>query len=246
MDTKKMHAMMAVVVFVFALIGTQAFAAGEEQVGGQGVYGQEQPVTGTRTSDPTYDRERSEMGGPKDAEGHKIYGQEKEPPQMDPRSRERAVTEQRGRMVGTMMPTRASEIIGLNVKDRTGEQLGEVEDIVIGKDGRVQYIIISHGGVLGIGENMVPIPYKTAEVDVEQDAIVLKNVDKQMLEKAPNFSDEDWANIGEPAFEQKVNSYYGQEKPGYRSGEKKEKYQEHMDRKRMDQEKQMREQEKQK
>jgi len=66
MGIKKVHAIMAVVVFVLALIGTQAFAA----------------ETGTRTYDQTYDRERSEAGDPKESEGHKIYGQEKEPPRV--------------------------------------------------------------------------------------------------------------------------------------------------------------------
>jgi len=141
--------------------------------------------------------------------------------------------------------SRASEIIGLNVKDRTGEQVGEVEDIVIGRDGRVQYLIISHGGLLGIGENMVPIPYRMTNMEVGEDAIVLKNVDKQMLENAPNFSDKDWESTGDPTFEQKINTYYGQGKPGYRSGETQETYQKRMDREKMDQEKRMREQQKQ-
>jgi sporulation protein YlmC with PRC-barrel domain len=173
MNAKKMFAVLAVVMLVFAFVATQAFAAGEEKEKGA--------ATGK-----TYDREAYKG----------VQGQ-----------------------TGRGMMNRASEVMGLTVKDKKGEQLGQVEDIVIDARGQVQYIILSHGGVLGIGDKLVPIPYKASRVDVEKNALVLDNVDKQMLEKAPNFDKKDWKNIGEPEWDRKVYGYYGQEPTGYKTRE---------------------------
>jgi sporulation protein YlmC with PRC-barrel domain len=165
MNAKKMFAVMAIAMLVFAFVGTQSFAAGEEKEKGA--------PTGK-----TYEREAYKG----------VQGQ-----------------------TGRGMTHRASEVMGLTVKDKNGEKLGEVEDIVINDRGQAQYIILSHGGVLGIGDKLIPIPYKASRLDVEKDALVLENVDKQMLERAPNFDKKDWKNIGEPEWDRKVYGYYGQE-----------------------------------
>lgn len=109
---------------------------------------------------------------------------------------------------------RASNIIDYKVKGAQGEDLGDVEDILISQDGRVQYIMVSHGGVLGIGENLVPVPFSVARVNMADNTIVLQNVDKSKLEQAPTFTKEDWQQrAGDVQFERDVYGYYGQEMP---------------------------------
>src|SRR5436853_5667634 len=53
--------------------------------------------------------------------------------------------------VATSFPVK-SKLTGLNVRNPAGEKLGTVEDIVIDvQDGKSQYLALSTGGVLGIG-----------------------------------------------------------------------------------------------
>lgn len=60
----------------------------------------------------------------------------------------------------------ASQIIGENVYNGTGddaEKIGDVNDIVLSKDGQVQSLVIGVGGFLGIGEKSVAFDYGKAQ-----------------------------------------------------------------------------------
>ncbi|MCK9274082.1 MAG: PRC-barrel domain-containing protein [Syntrophales bacterium] len=117
-------------------------------------------------------------------------------------------------MTGPGQTYRASNIIDFNVKSEQGEELGEVEDVLISADGRVQYVMISRGGVLGIGENLIPVPFKVARINMADDTLVLQGIDKSKLEQAPSFAKDEWQQrIGDAEFEKEVYSYYGQEMP---------------------------------
>jgi hypothetical protein len=110
--------------------------------------------------------------------------------------------------------SRASEIIGSTIKDDRGENVGTVIEIVITQNGQAQYLVLSLGGVLGIGKQLVPIPYQTARWDVKDRDMKLGNIDKQGLEKAPNFSDDQWHKVGEAEFNRSVYGYYRCQQPG--------------------------------
>ena len=61
----------------------------------------------------------------------------------------------------------ATKIIGETVYNGTGEDaqnIGDVNDIVIGKDGNVEAIVVGVGGFLGIGEKDVAVEYAQLEL----------------------------------------------------------------------------------
>jgi sporulation protein YlmC with PRC-barrel domain len=97
------------------------------------------------------------------------------------------------------------------VQNQQGQDLGQVEDLVIGQDGRISYIIISQGGVMGIGDKLIPIPFENAQLSSQQDSVILSNIDKQTLENAPTISQGDWQMLTDPGFERELFSYYGQQ-----------------------------------
>lgn len=120
--------------------------------------------------------------------------------------------------------SRISELMDKKVKNDQGQDLGQIEDLVVGKDGRISYIILSQGGVMGIGDKLTPIPFKNAQFNQEQDEVILSGIDKQKLENAPTISQDDWQRLSDPGFERELFSYYGQEpgqekaQPGMSSG----------------------------
>ncbi|RJR33414.1 MAG: PRC-barrel domain containing protein [Desulfobacteraceae bacterium] len=125
---------------------------------------------------------------------------------------------------GAAQVSRISELMDKKVKNQQGQDLGQIEDLVVAKDGRISYIILSQGGVLGIGDKLTPIPFKNAQFDEQQDAVILSNIDKQKLENAPTISQGDWERLSDPGFERELFSYYGQQsgretmQPGMSSG----------------------------
>ena len=51
----------------------------------------------------------------------------------------------------------AGELIGALVKDRKGEEIGRVEDLLIGASSEVRKAIVETGGFLGIGTRMIAV-----------------------------------------------------------------------------------------
>jgi hypothetical protein len=60
----------------------------------------------------------------------------------------------------------ASRVKGTSVYDASGEKIGSIDDIMIGKrNGEVAYAVMSFGGFLGIGEKYHPLPWDTLDYD---------------------------------------------------------------------------------
>jgi sporulation protein YlmC with PRC-barrel domain len=81
---------------------------------------------------------------------------------------------------------RASKIIDQTVKNALGEKLGEVDDLIMSRNGKVKKVILSVGGFLGIGDRLVAVPFKSLQISEKGD--IVYSVTKQQLENHPVFS----------------------------------------------------------
>ena len=102
---------------------------------------------------------------------------------------------------------RASDIIGLTVTNDQHQDLGTVDDLILSGDGRVSYVVISRGGILGVGEKLSAIPWLASNPRIHERALVV-DISKERFEKAPSFKS--WAEFKETGFESKVRAYYGE------------------------------------
>lgn len=113
--------------------------------------------------------------------------------------------------LGQKRIVRASELIGLNVKNNADESVGEINDIVIDpNDGRVRYVALSVGGFLGIADQLFAIPWTAFECrrDGDQHVVVL-NVDKETLKKAKGFNQDSWPDMANPQWQTENDRFYG-------------------------------------
>jgi hypothetical protein len=88
---------------------------------------------------------------------------------------------------------RASKLIGSKVTNPANESVGEINDVVLGRDGKVAAVIIGVGGFLGMGERDVAISYsglKFAKDSSNRDVITV-NATKDQLKAAPAWK---WDN----------------------------------------------------
>lgn len=60
---------------------------------------------------------------------------------------------------------RASDLLGERVYNPRGEDVGQVDDVLINRNGRVEALVIEMGGFLGIGERRVAIPPQAIRLD---------------------------------------------------------------------------------
>jgi sporulation protein YlmC with PRC-barrel domain len=118
-------------------------------------------------------------------------------------------------------PIRASQVIGMNVQNPAGEEVGEVNDIVLDvKKGEVRYAALSVGGFLGIGDKLFAVPWKAFKCEKAEDGQERKlilNVDKQRLEKAPGFNQDSWPDFADREFTDLVDDYYSDDTADTRS-----------------------------
>lgn len=87
---------------------------------------------------------------------------------------------------------RASTLIGTAVKSPTGDALGDINDVVVTQTGSVSAFIIGVGGVLGIGEKNVAVPYNAITINTDGDGkrTASLNATPDDLKGAPAFEGE--------------------------------------------------------
>ncbi|WP_234033865.1 PRC-barrel domain-containing protein [Qipengyuania gaetbuli] len=102
----------------------------------------------------------------------------------------------------------SDKVEGTTVYNKNGEKLGQIENFMVGKrTGRVEYAVMSFGGILGLGKNHYPIPWDRLEYNVGIGGYIV-DIDKEALKDAPSYAQDD-----QPQFNSDyvvgVRSYYG-------------------------------------
>ncbi len=80
---------------------------------------------------------------------------------------------------------RASKIIGAPVVNEANEPIGKVDDVLVGRNDRVLYSVLSVGGFLGVGSKLIAVPYSSLQV--ADDKMVLPGGSKDALKALPEF-----------------------------------------------------------
>ena len=84
----------------------------------------------------------------------------------------------------------ADMFIGQSVINTAGETLGDVNDLLFDRKGQISTVIIGVGGILGMGEKNVGVPYGMLTFDVGKTGarVIVVALGKQDLANAPAFT----------------------------------------------------------
>jgi hypothetical protein len=80
---------------------------------------------------------------------------------------------------------RASKVIGSSVINEANETIGKIDELLVTRDGKEPYAVLSVGGFLGMGTRMVVIRYDSLKF--AGDKIVLPGGTKDGLKMLPAF-----------------------------------------------------------
>lgn len=106
--------------------------------------------------------------------------------------------------------SRASKIIGTNVKNPNGDNLGDIKELVLDPEsGQVVYAVVSFGGVMGVGDKLFALPWKSLHWTRDKEYYVL-DVDKTALKKAPGFDKKNWPDSSNKwdQLNEEINQFY--------------------------------------
>ena len=99
------------------------------------------------------------------------------------------------------MPSQAAnadtrKLIGRNIQNAQNETIGEIKSVFIGKDGKVDSVMVGVGGFLGMGEREVRLNW--SELNVSQNGEkVTANLTKDQLKAKPEYKYSDTAYRGQ-------------------------------------------------
>lgn len=103
----------------------------------------------------------------------------------------------------------ASSIIGDKVENPRGEDLGTIDNLMVNiHTGRVEYIVLEFGSVLGIGGKLFAIPFDQLRVAPGRHVFILDR-EKEYLKDSPGFDKNHWPDTNDHTYYGDVDSYWG-------------------------------------
>lgn len=145
---------------------------------------------------------------------------EKETSMMEEMRKDKSMTEE---MSGEAFPTsqRISQVIGSEVINKEGALLGRIDDVIVDENGRLSYLVLARGGMLGIGTKLVAIPVSAVPPRIANDGKFLIDVDLAMLDAAPTFTAANFPDFSDRRWQEEARGYFGGSKMGTPAREEK-------------------------
>lgn len=108
-------------------------------------------------------------------------------------------------------PISSSTAANCTVKTIRDESVGTIKDIMLDTEtGEVAYVVLSvDTGFLNLGNKLLALPWEAFDFHGHQRDIIIVNVDKEKLENAPGFDDDNWPVGPQHEFISTVHKYYG-------------------------------------
>jgi sporulation protein YlmC with PRC-barrel domain len=108
---------------------------------------------------------------------------------------------------------RPDQLLDLDLRNAHDEALGSVHDLVVSpKTGKIAYLIIARGGLFGIDQSYVPVPWDDFKVTQNVNLLVLDTT-KALMTGAPEMTDAQLTAKGQFAAQSKIIDAYWQAHP---------------------------------
>jgi sporulation protein YlmC with PRC-barrel domain len=81
-------------------------------------------------------------------------------------------------------------LIGMQVRSTQGKEIGEIEQLIVDRtDGKISHVVLSRGGVLGVGGQKVVVPWSDVKIqpDTENRNRMVAMIDQAKLDSAPRY-----------------------------------------------------------
>ncbi len=100
---------------------------------------------------------------------------------------------------------RASKLIGMNIQNSQKESVGQIKDIVLDPTSmRIQYVAVTYGGFLGMGNKLFAVPMQaikvTTDPDYRDNVVLVLDVTKEQMNGAQGFDEDHWPNFSDTNF----------------------------------------------
>lgn len=103
----------------------------------------------------------------------------------------------------------ASTLEGNRLINLQEETLGVVKEIMLDVPrGRIAYVVMSSGGILGLGDKLFALPFSALTLDTDRKCFIV-DAPKEKIENAPGFDKDRWPDAADMTWQRAVHSHYG-------------------------------------
>ncbi|MAZ43710.1 MAG: photosystem reaction center subunit H [Legionellales bacterium] len=89
------------------------------------------------------------------------------------------------------------------IYNQSGDKIGKVKDLMINtKKGTVEYVVVSFGGILGVGDKYFSVPWNLLKIDQHKKQVCL-DVDETILKDVEGFDKNNWPDELDKEIEKK-------------------------------------------
>jgi sporulation protein YlmC with PRC-barrel domain len=105
----------------------------------------------------------------------------------------------------------ASTLEGDDVVNAAGTKLGTLKELMIDiTSGELSYVVLSRGGLMGMGERLYAIPWGLVSIDGDNQQILL-DLDEEFLDRSPGFDPDNWPEFSSQTWGEDLHRHYGVE-----------------------------------
>ena len=83
-------------------------------------------------------------------------------------------------------PGQVDRLIGTDAVAADGRKVGTIENLLVAPDGRIDYVVLEWGGVLGLGERQVAVPWKDVALNADNTQATI-DMTREQLEQAQRY-----------------------------------------------------------
>jgi len=92
---------------------------------------------------------------------------------------------------------RSNHLIGTEVDNPSNQDLGSVVDIILSpRTGKIAYLLIGRGGLFGLDEKYVPVPWKDFKIPPDTTLLIL-DTSERIMAAAPQVQDDQFSAQGD-------------------------------------------------
>ena len=103
---------------------------------------------------------------------------------------------------------KASELMKYDVENDKGDDIGDVKEILFDPvNERVAMVVVSYGGILGMGDKLYAVPWSAFTIPKDAKKIIVK-IDKEQLKQAPRIDADHWPDTLDDKLAADLGTFY--------------------------------------
>lgn len=106
---------------------------------------------------------------------------------------------------------RASELIGKDIDDAKGKDIGEIKDLVVNLgNSKVHYAVMELDRGWTKADRLMPVSMKSLQFPVDQGKDLVINATREQLDTSRSFAKSEWPDITDPVYQRDIDAYLAQ------------------------------------